>query len=202
MILKSDIFVSLDLIELNLLPIGWEEEIFNISQNNSTQVHLDGTHITSREPKNTPGMDVYMVEGSIIKDQLNWLYMLYSNQILNFANQYFDGNFECSESLDSAITLNALRGKNSRYELHVDSNPMTGLLFATTHTEEDGGELLFVHNDKKIVVNPKSGTLLLFDGRGIPHTVLPLKNDSVRISIPMNYYFENQQQSEWFNQKT
>ena len=72
MIIKSDIFVSFDLVELNLLPIGWQEEIFSVSQNCSTQVYLDGNHVTSREPESTKGIDVFMVEGSIIKDKLNW----------------------------------------------------------------------------------------------------------------------------------
>lgn len=72
---------------------------------------------------------------------------------------------------------------------------MTGVLFVTTHNENDGGELIFKLPNEILTIYPKSGTLILFDAREIPHTVMPLQKDGIRISIPLNYYNKGQEQT-------
>ena len=44
------------------------------------------------------------------------------------------------------VILNVQRGTKMRFECHVDSNPLTGLLFLTDHAEGAGGELVFAHD--------------------------------------------------------
>ncbi len=42
------------------------------------------------------------------------------------------------------VVLNVQRGTAERFECHIDSNPLTGLLFCTDHPA--GGELVFAHD--------------------------------------------------------
>jgi 2OG-Fe(II) oxygenase superfamily len=73
------------------------------------------------------------------------------------------------------VTLNAQVPDGSRYERHVDSNAVEGLLYVTTHTPGEGGELV-VANDSSAsdvalvdancsTLHPQAGTLVLFDAR-------------------------------------
>jgi len=84
-----------------------------------------------------------------------------------------------------------------RFECHVDSNPLTGLLFCTDHRE--GGELVFAHDKDAAdvdavdrdcsVIRPHAGHLIFFNGREYPHYTRPLKFKSkTRIVAVMNYY--------------
>ena len=86
-----------------------------------------------------------------------------------------------------------------RFECHVDSNPLTGLLFCSDHYAGAGGELVFAHDatatsaadvDQSCsVLRPQSGHLVFFDGRHHPHYARPLTAASdVRIVAVMNYY--------------
>lgn len=186
--MKNDIFTQFDLIELKLLPSNWIQEIATVVEKFSAQTQLDGTSSTSREP--TPGqkMDVYVVTGENIKTHLPWLYGLYENDLCQMASKVAGHNVFPSGDLVSSMNINCLRGAGSRYEWHVDSNPMTGLLYVTTHTAGKGGETVFEKDGNRIAVQPESGKFIAFDARKIPHTVLPLREDTVRISVPMNYY--------------
>ena len=44
------------------------------------------------------------------------------------------------------VVLNVQRGTAMRFECHVGSNPLTGLLFCTEHLAGAGGELVFAHD--------------------------------------------------------
>ena len=82
------------------------------------------------------------------------------------------------------VVLNVQRGTAMRFECHVDSNPMTGLLFCTDHVAGTGGELIFGNDPAAadvdaverdcIVIRPHAGHLIFFDGRRHPHYARPL----------------------------
>ena len=72
---------------------------------------------------------------------------------------------------------------------------MTGLLFVTSHPKGSGGELVFKIGDIEKKIYPERGYFLLFDARAIPHAVMPLLTNDFRISIPFNFYEENQSQN-------
>jgi hypothetical protein len=87
-----------------------------------------------------------------------------------------------------------------RFECHIDSNPLTGLLFCTDHV--NGGELVFAHDAAAAsiadverdcsVVRPSAGHLIFFDARRYPHYVRPLRHASeMRVVAVMNYYTES-----------
>ena len=89
-----------------------------------------------------------------------------------------------------------------RFECHVDSNPLTGLLFCTDHLAGEGGELVFGHDLEAAdidsveqdcsVIQPHAGYLIFFDGRAHPHYARPLASDSaMRITAVMNFYTES-----------
>ena len=89
-----------------------------------------------------------------------------------------------------------------RFECHVDSNPMTGLLFCTDHPVGSGGELVFGNDlaatdidaveQECSVIRPHAGHLIFFDGRRHPHYARPLVSESdLRIVAVMNFYTES-----------
>lgn len=87
-----------------------------------------------------------------------------------------------------------------RFECHVDSNPLTGLLFCTDHPA--GGELVIGHDTAATdiagvqrdcsVIRPQAGHLIFFDARHHPHYARPLAADSdTRVVAVMNFYTES-----------
>ena len=98
------------------------------------------------------------------------------------------------------VVLNVQRGTRMRFECHVDSNPLTGLLFCTNHPA--GGELLFAHDVSAAgltaverdcsVIRPQAGHLIFFDGRRYPHYARALMQESeMRVVAVMNFYTES-----------
>lgn len=96
------------------------------------------------------------------------------------------------------IILNVQRGTGMRFECHVDSNPLTGLLFCTDHPA-GGGELVVGHDPAAAdvdaierdcsVIRPHAGHLIFFDGRKNPHYARPLALEAdVRVVAVMNFY--------------
>ncbi len=111
----------------------------------------------------------------------------------------------CAEPVAAArddrygIVLNVQRGTTMRFECHIDSNPLTGLLFCTDHPAGAGGELVFAHDpaasdvdavDRDCsVIRPHAGHLIFFDGRQYPHYARALTSrPNVRIAAVMNFY--------------
>ena len=99
------------------------------------------------------------------------------------------------------MVLNVLRGSTMRFECHVDSNPVTGLLFFTSHPA-GGGELVIGHDPAGFgietlerdgtTVTPQAGRLIFFDGKAYPHYARTLVSESdVRVVAVMNFYTES-----------
>jgi hypothetical protein len=84
------------------------------------------------------------------------------------------------------VNINVLHGRGESYELHTDSVPWTAILFVTG--PHRGGELMLersTHQDP-LYIHPEPGLLAVFQGEVWPHAVLPLKDDKVRISVPIS----------------
>jgi hypothetical protein len=133
-------------------------------------------------------MRVTVVTGDQILESLPWLYSLYRTELAACASKFAGVPVNVSGDLPSSVNINLLEGRNARYERHVDSNPVTGILFPTTVSDHDGGELIFECAPKPLVIRPEAGTFIVFDAREIVHHVLPLKRNVERVSVPMNYY--------------
>lgn len=188
-------FRQFDLTQMGVLPANWVEQITNTVDKYGKLVHLDGHSSTSREPEDTEGCDYIVVTGDNVYNSLRWFHDLYESKLVQLATETAGRSVKISSDLVSGININCIRGVGARYEWHVDSNPITGLLFVTTHHEDDGGQLMLNVDGEIKSILPISGTFLAFDFTEIPHGVAPLKKNITRISIPMNFYFADTEQS-------
>lgn len=136
---------------------------------------------------------VMLSDGSVVAHHLPWLMKLYADSFLGLANELVAPPTGCryraSTDPVSAVNLNLL-APGERYEWHVDSNPLTGLLFCPTG--DDASELVFCASpgcpgrSAERVVTARWGHLLLFDAREVPHCVRNVTTD--RVTVPMNFY--------------
>ncbi|HTX54169.1 MAG TPA: 2OG-Fe(II) oxygenase, partial [Candidatus Baltobacteraceae bacterium] len=104
-----------------------------------------------------------------------------------------------AENIKYGINLNVQLGNEHRYECHVDSNPIEGLLYVTEHPSGTGGELVIsncgdvrgmdeIDRDATRIF-PLAGYLIFFDAREFTHYVSPLRRpEDIRIAAAMNFY--------------
>ncbi len=157
------------------------------------------TPILSREARDVAHIYRGRVRAEQVRARLPWLYGLYRGDFLELANE------TCAEDVTPAsddrygLVLNVQRGTDMRFECHVDSNPLTGLLFCTDHPAGVGGELVFGRDPSAAelaaidqdcsVIRPHLGYLIFFDGRYYPHYARPLTSTAdMRVVAVMNYY--------------
>ncbi len=185
----------------HLLPKDWQEQVIFTTQRNYFEKNLHPTSVTSREGKSVKEIRVATVKGSDIRSQLPWIKTLYMNDFAELGKKIINKKIHLAEDERYAYNLNYQYGIKMRYECHVDSNPLEGLLYCTDHPEGAGGELVIglnknassieEVNENCVRIFPKAGHLVFFDAREFPHYVSPLTNpDSFRIVVAMNYYTE------------
>jgi len=135
-----------------------------------------------------------------VQDRLPWLCESYRGAFLELAGEACEEKVSPARDERYGVVLNVQRGTRMRFECHIDSNPLTGLLFCTDHV--NGGELVFAHDAAAAsiadverdcsVVRPSAGHLIFFDARRYPHYVRPLTHESdMRVVAVMNYYTES-----------
>jgi hypothetical protein len=163
------------------------------------QTILVPTATTSREELSDLQLPVQIVGGISIRRALPWLYDLYRGLFRDLATKCFDEEVLIAKEDQYALNLNIQQGTEMRYECHVDSNPIAGLLYVTTHFEGEGGELIVSNSSNaygpiqiekdSVRIFPRKGDLIFFDARRHPHYVSPLTSPGARrISVAMNYY--------------
>jgi hypothetical protein len=181
------------------LPKGWDEQIVSFALENAVARTLTPTSVTSREASRELKIPVLTVGGTQINEGLGWLFALYRGTFRDRGQTCVDEPLAPAADQRYAITLNIQRGTDMRYECHVDSNPLEGLLYVTTHPSGTGGELVVCNRANAVGVErimqdckrilPEKGKLLFFDARDHPHLVTPLKDScSIRVVVTMNYY--------------
>ncbi len=163
---------------------------------------------TSRENSNVDKIPVYTVDGTTIRKEFKWLFELYENEILSYANKCLNKKVYIAKNDIYAININIQKGVDMRYECHIDSNPLQGILYLSEH--DSGGELVVSNNissigvkeieEDSIIVMPKFGELHLFDLKQHPHYVRPLtSNNEVRLAVTMNFYTNKSPESDRIN---
>lgn len=183
----------------HLLPPDWVEQIQLVAALHQRSRTLISASVTSREIDQATSVPVMTVGGGDVARELPWLVQLYRNEFRALGQTLLDEPVTCADEARIAINLNIQRGVNMRYECHVDSNPLEGLLYVTTHTPEEGGELVVAKspeargvdaiNADAWRIHPVSGRLVFFDAREFPHYVASLRDDdAVRIVCAMNFY--------------
>lgn len=187
----------------DLLPSGWQEDITTVASDAEVR-EFPRTPILSREAVAVRYIRRGRVHADQVRGRLPWLYRSYRDAFREMARD------ACAERVQAAgddrygAVLNVQRGRSMRFECHVDSNPLTGLLFCTDH--QGGGELVVAHDPDAAdiadverhcsVIRPHAGHLIFFDARQHPHYVRPLTQESgLRIAAVMNYYTESYPES-------
>ena len=158
------------------------------------------TPILSREAPSVDSIPRGRVHADQVRDRLPWLYKAYRGEFLELAGEVTQERVLPAGDDRYGIVLNVQQGTAMRFECHVDSNPLTGLLFCTDHPV--GGELVFAHDtgaagtanvDRNCsVIRPHAGHLIFFDARWHPHYSRQLTAASeMRIVAVMNFYTES-----------
>ena len=182
-------------------PDGWQEDIDEVAAGADFR-DFPRTPILSREAADVTHITRGRVHAVQVQQGLPWLYKLYRDQFLELAGQAWGEPIDAALDDRYGVVLNVQRGTTMRFECHVDSNPLTGLLFCTDHPGRRGGELVFAHDPAAAgidaverdctVIRPQAGQLIFFDGRQHPHYARPWSTESdVRVVAVMNFYTES-----------
>ncbi|WP_300611592.1 hypothetical protein [Trebonia sp.] len=183
----------------SLLPAGWQREIIAAAIEADFR-QFPRTPILSREAADVAHINRGRVHADQVRLQLPWLYESYHGIFLELARE------ACTEAVVVArdhrygVVLNVQRGTAMRFENHVDSNPLTGVLFCTDHAM--GGELVFGNDPAAAdiaaveldcsIIRPHAGHLIIFDARERSHYARPLAAESdIRVVAVMNFYTES-----------
>lgn len=183
----------------SLLPEGWKEQLLATAQSDAQYKVLRPRSVTSREANPDDRLPAMTVGGSVVRSKLPWLYSMYRGVFLELAKLTFGDDVVCAVEERYGCVMNVQRGQGMRYECHVDSNPVEGLLYATDHPPGSGGELIVANSssattvdevDKNCsVVYPVAGNLVFFDARKLAHYVRALEGrEHMRIVVAMNFY--------------
>ena len=175
-------YFTLDLAALGLLPADWEAQV------------RAGATAPERVTVATPGMpspddgQFSILAGTDVRARFGWLWDLYHRPIRDFVAQSAGRPVFPANRVSSAMTLNILEGSGATQEWHSDATAMTGVFFATTLAEGEGGELEFRHPDGRIAqLRPRAGVFTCFSGP-IQHRVAPLTASTQRLSFPLLFY--------------
>ena len=181
----------------NLFPEGWQKDIDAVGADADFQ-DFPRTPILSREAPDVTHIERGRVNADTVMQRLPWLYKLYRNDFLELAADARKEPIDAAYDDRYGVVLNVQRGKTMRFECHVDSNPVTGILFLTDHPA-GGGELVVSHDPDAVgvddlerdctLIQPEAGQIIFFDGQTYPHYAryLPRESD-VRIVAVMNFY--------------
>jgi hypothetical protein len=183
----------------SLLPLDYPDDI-KIAAADAEFRKFPRTPVLSREAEDVSHIFRGRVDAGKTQKRLPWLYDLYRSDFLELANQAWGQTIKAASDDRYGIVLNVQQGNHMRFECHVDSNPVTGLLFFTDHPD-GGGELVVGHDSDAIgvealekkgsVIRPQAGQLIFFDGKTHPHYARTLRAaHDVRVVAVMNFYTE------------
>jgi len=180
------------------LPDYWQQELTDAAAGADFRDY-PRTPILTRESTGVRSISRGRLHAAGVRRRLPWLYESYRGYFLDLAREATTEPVMAALDDRYAIVLHVQRGTTMRLECHVDSNPLTGLLFCTDHHAGAGGELVFAHDPAApdtgaveracSVIRPQAGHLIFFDGRKHPHYARPLTSESqLRIVAVMNFY--------------
>ena len=187
------------------LPVNWREDIGGAIADADIR-EFPRTPILSREATDVANIPRGRVHAGQVKRSLPWLYEFYQGLFLELAGSTCDERVRPAVDDRYGVVLNLQRGTTMRFECHIDSNPITGILFCTDHPAGAGGELV-VANDSNAtgisaidrdcsVIRPHAGQLIFFDGSKNPHYARPLRSESdMRVVAVMNFYTQSRPES-------
>ncbi len=181
------------------LPPNWRREIKAVAKGADFR-KFPRTPVLSREAPEVSHIPRGRVHADQVRDRLPWLYKAYRHEFLELAGEVAQEPVRPARDDRYGIVLNVQRGTAMRFERHVDSNPLTGLLFCTNHLA--GGELVVAQDETAAdiraverdssVIRPHAGHLIFFDARKHPHYARALTAVwGLRIVAVMNFYTDS-----------
>jgi hypothetical protein len=182
-----------------ILPAGWLRDVSEAAGGADFR-DFPRTPVLSREAPSVLQIRRGRVHADEVRKGLPWLYHSYRSVFLELAREARAERVVAARDERYGVVLNVQRGTVERFECHIDSNPLTGLLFCTN--QKSGGELVFAHNPDAAsvaaverdcsVIRPQAGHLIFFDGRHHPHYSRPLvRSSDTRVVAVMNFYTES-----------
>lgn len=183
------------------LPAGWQHDLADAADAADFREY-PLMPILAREAAGVHSISRGRLNAAALRRRLPWLYGSYRGSFLELARTASAEPVMAASDDRYGIVLNVQYGTAMRFECHIDSNPLTGLLFCTDHHAGAGGELVFAHDPDAAgiqavkrdcsVIRPRSGHLIFFDGRRYPHYTRPLTDEAgVRIVAVMTFYTES-----------
>ena len=160
------------------LPADWQADVI-VAATEADFRDFPRTPLLSREGEQVAYVSRGRVHAHQVQQRLPWLCRLYRGHFLELAARTQRKPVRAAVDDRYGVVLNVQRGTAMRFECHVDSNPLTGLLFCTDHPAGAGGEFAFGHDPTGAdvgaverdcsVIRPRAGRLIFFDGRRHPH---------------------------------
>jgi len=189
----------------NQLPGSWQRDVAAAAAEADCR-EFSRTPVLSREAQDVQYISRGRVHADQVRRSLPWLYRFYRENFLKLAASISAEAVMPASDERYGVVLNIQHGTLMRFECHIDSNPLTGLLFLTDHARGAGGELVFAYDEDAdsvaaverdcAVIRPRAGLLIFFDGRRHPHYARPLRSESeVRAVAVMNFYTGAQPES-------
>jgi hypothetical protein len=183
----------------DLLPADWQRGVLAAAAHAEVR-EFPRTPVLSREGDEVEHVERGRVHANRVQEFVPWLFKAYRNEFLEFAGEVSKEHVSTAQDDRYGVVLNVQRGSSMRFECHVDSNPLTGLLFCTDHA--GGGELVIAHDEAArgldavdrscSVIRPHAGQLIFFDARQYPHYARALTAKSeTRVVAVMNFYTES-----------
>jgi hypothetical protein len=180
------------------LPAAWQDQILATAADADFR-SFPRTPVLTREAQRVEHIPRGRVHADQVRLRLPWLHELYRGYFLELVTGTRTELVSPAGDDRYGLVLNVQRGTSMRFECHVDSNPLTGLLFCTDQPEGSGGEFVFAHDPEAAsvtavdrdcsVIRPRAGHMIVFDGRKHPHYARRLRSRSdVRVVAVMNYY--------------
>lgn len=182
----------------HLLPPGWQTQILRLAAK-ARPKWITTNAASLREGNPNLQIEVRITDGNVVKKHLPWLYDLYKGVFHQLAQLSVGEPIYTAQNDQYGAVLQLQRGTTMRFDVHVDTNPLEGLLYVTDQPKGAGGELAVSNNPQAnsladvdadcSVIYPVAGHLLFLDGRRFPHYVRPLKRQNdVRVVVAMNFY--------------
>jgi hypothetical protein len=187
------------------LPEGWREDVAAAVRCADVR-EFPRTPILSREAEDVSQIRRGRVHADQVRSVVPWLLDLYQGYFLELAGTVYAEPVRPAADDRYGVVLNVQRGAAMRFECHIDSNPLTGLLFCTDHPADGGGDLVVANDVSAVgvaaierdctVIRPYAGQLIFFDGSQHPHYARALSSESdTRVVAIMNYYTRSRPES-------
>jgi hypothetical protein len=181
------------------LPAHWQQDVQAAAMTAEVR-EFPPTPVITREAPEVRHVNRGRVHAEQVREHMPWLHKAYRNEFLELASEVSAERVSAAQDERYGVVLNVQRGTGMRFECHVDSNPLSGLLFLTDHAV--GGELVVAHDPTAegvmaverscSVIRPHAGQLIFFEARKHPHYARMLTAESdTRVVAVMNYYTES-----------